>query len=147
MMAAIRPLIANSCNHDAYLLDRNVEIADQAAYYTDIAVLEAFFEERARFANGGDAVRNGEQRGSSYPDVELVARHLHLHGLQHPIPETHQARVTSVADGQFLELAIRWCHLVGLAVSLCRNAGAWLDKVWRCPWCAGLATCLHKLSV
>ena len=55
--------------------------------------------------------------------------------------------MTSVADGHFLELAVCRLQLVGLVVSLCRSAGAWLYKVWLCPLCAGLVTWLRKLYI
>src|SRR6266542_1979635 len=97
----------------------------------DRAVLKALLEEHTGCANSRNAVRNREQHGSSYPGVELMARCLHLHELQHPIPETYQGRAISSADGHFLELDVRRRQLVGLVVA----AGA-APLGGRCAPCA-----------
>src|SRR4051812_39473081 len=124
MLRAERTRPATTCfsdNHDAHLPDRYVELADHIAYGCTIAQLKARFVERAGCANGGDAVLNGEQHGSSYPGVELVACRLHLHQLQHTIPEPRQGRVISSVDDHLLELGVRRRQLVGLDVAAWRQ--------------------------
>ena len=66
-----------------------------------------------------------------------MARHLYLHGVQHPIPETHQRRV-SVTNGHFLKRVVRRRQFVGLVVPLCRSASAWVYEIWLCPLCDGV---------